>query len=114
LSRKAVKIVLAVVLFAAAAVFAWRSLSSDSPIPRDFAFVDVETGELFDLSLRNVGVIPAKSPKTGKFTLLPCKKDEHGVMRVNEPFRASLHDELKSINKYVDPFTLEVKKQDGK
>jgi hypothetical protein len=113
LKSKAGKIVLAVVMLAAAAFFGYRALRHESPVVSRLQFVDVTTGDVFDLEMSQVAMIPAKSPKTGQFTLLPCKKDEHGVLRVTERYRNSLAQDLKTENKSVDPVTLEVRKTHG-
>lgn len=109
MSSKVAKTVLALVLLVVAGYFVLRSFSSSSPVASEYAFVDVATGEIMVLDMDKVGIIPAKNPKTGEWNLLPCKRNEKGVYVVNEPFRASLQDELKDKNRFVDPFTLEVK-----
>lgn len=112
MSSKAGKIALAIAVLVVAGLVYMRTTGGapDAGLPKDFGFVCVVTGEVFDMDIDDVLSIPAKNPKTGERTLLPCKPDENGVMRVLEFYRAPLMGDLKDVNKFVDPASLEVKK----
>jgi hypothetical protein len=109
MSGKAAKILLGVIFLAGAALIAARSIdTSKNDIAKQSQFVCVATGEIFNLDLDKVAIIPAPNPNTGERTLLPCSKGDDGVMRVSERYRQALSGELKDKDKYVDPYNLEV------
>jgi hypothetical protein len=110
MNSKAQKVVLAVVILAVAAFLTIRATrgGKDDVLLTKSGFVCVATGEIFELKVANVGIIPAKNPKTGQMTLVPCARGEDGKMRVSAHYRLLLRDDLKDLNKFVDAASLEV------
>ncbi len=103
------KLILAgVVLLAAVGLFFYFGRSSE-PLPGTVQFVCVATGKTYALARDQIpSVLPAKNPKTGTLTLVPCEKKDGKVVMVPR-YRDLLRDpEVEKANKYVDPQTLEV------
>lgn len=94
--------ILALILFSAAREPA-------NPLPSSYRFVCVATGEFFDLSAQEAGMIPARNPKTGKYTLVVCARAEDGAWHVIDDNRGIVEDQLQSENKWVDPQTLVIR-----
>jgi hypothetical protein len=72
-------------------------------------YVCVATGELFELSADQAGMVPARSPRTGEWTLLPCAVGDDGRLYVGQRYRPVLTDRLGDANHHVDPQTLAVR-----
>jgi hypothetical protein len=102
------KLLLALVLLVGAAGLVYWRARPASGLPDQISFVCVESGKVFHLSRYNVASVPAKNPDTGAATLLPCMKDEHGVLRVSSRCREALAG-LGEKNRYVDAQTFEVR-----
>ncbi len=102
------KILLAVLLLigAGSLLFAFRRAS---PLPDKITFVCVETGATFNIDRDKVYVIPARNPRTGQATLLPCS-ERNGVLYVGNHYRGALLN-LGEKNHYVDTQTLAVRKK---
>lgn len=69
--------------------------------------VDVTTGDLFDFSTKNKGVvIPERNPDTGKIALFPVQKSEDGDWVVDARYlgRSALR-EVEGEPKMLDPGT---------
>lgn len=71
--------------------------------------VCVTTGEVFTRSVEEAAIIPAKNPKTGAYTLLPCTRRDDGTVQVDDFYRGALAGALAEVNRVVDPQTLLVK-----
>lgn len=110
---KNTKIGLAIVLLAVAGFMTYRSLRTDDVIADKALFACVETGEIFNLDWDDVPAIPAKNPKTGEWTLLPCEKRKDGIYILSRRYAAALQESLKDRNHYVDVGTLEVRPVNG-
>lgn len=72
-------------------------------------YVCVESGRLFSLSTDEAGMVPARNPQTGDYTLLPCARTRDGRLRVGERYRPVLVEQLADTNRRVDPATLTVR-----
>lgn len=103
------KIILAVVILGIAGALLWLNRSRGG-LPARSGFVDVETGEVFTFSLDSVRSFPAKSPKSGSETLLPCV-ERGGKLFVGEHYR-SLVQQLDKDGKckFVDTSSLAVRR----
>lgn len=86
------------------------TLHAGDGVPSRFPFVCVETGEIFTLSIGEAGTNPAKNPRTGRRTLVLCERRDDGTYVVAKDDGWLITDELKDLNHFVDPVTLEVKK----
>ena len=113
MSSKQIKIIVAIVVLAVAGILAYRSMNNGPDLPTSSGFVCVETGEVFEMALDDVAIIPGLNPNTGRRTLLPCSRGEDGRYHVSEYYRGSLTGSLNDVNKYVDVQSLEVKTKDG-
>jgi hypothetical protein len=109
MSGKSAKIALAVFILVVAGLLARRALHNGTEVAAEANFVCVATGETFSLNLDQIAMIPAENPNTGERTLLPCSRSEDGVLRVGARYQPSLVNDLKEVNKYVDPMSLEVR-----
>jgi len=85
----------------------YRFTEDPYDLPPRNMFVCVATGELFELSPDEAGMIPARNTNTGERTLLPCVVGTNGVCRVGERYRSQL-DRMEDVNHYVDPHTVMV------
>lgn len=105
-----VKLAVACVLIAGA--IGWYFYNRKPPLqPPEVRFVDVTTGEFFTLDRRATKMIPAKSPKTGQYTLLPVIQTSDGRCVVEVRYRRSVADIQKQTNAqklFVDSATFEV------
>lgn len=108
LTSRSGKILLASVLLLGAGALAYWNLKQQ-PISQNVNFVCVATGQLFALDRKDVVALPARNPKTGEDTLLPCVRDADGVLRVSGRYGAALQ-QLGAKNRYVDPETLVVRR----
>lgn len=102
------KLVAAIMLLVVAAGVFFYMTRDPAALPNRFNFICVETGETFNIAKSDLRSIPARNPKTEKYTLLPVM-EEDGRMIIDEHYRGSVVGDLKEINKFVDPKTLEVK-----
>ncbi len=106
------KLILALVLLAAAGAILLKFWPAGGPLPNKVRFVCVATGERFSISRDDIPStgFPMKNPKTGAMTLVPLMPDDgEGRLFVNPRHAGCLHDpELAKVNKYVDVQTLEV------
>lgn len=85
-------------------------LRDDTGIPSRFPMVCVATGEIFELSIDEAGMIPAKNPRTGERTLIFCERGEDGQYAIAETDRWMLEEgELAKQNAFIDLETLKVK-----
>lgn len=96
-----------------AAFLLTRESSPYPSIPDRFDYVCVSTGELFNLSNEQAAMIPARHPRTGIATLIPCIRKDDGSVAVEEGFRALLEGELSKYNHVVDMETMLVHKKEG-
>ena len=112
-AKKNLKIGVSVVVLLGAAGYAWSVLKTEEIVAMRSGFVCVETGEIFDLAIKDVAMIPAKNRNTGRWTLIPCVTDESGRMVVGSHYRRVILNELKELNNYVDESTLEVRTAKG-
>ncbi|MCC7293803.1 MAG: hypothetical protein IT449_17225 [Phycisphaerales bacterium] len=86
----------------------FRNPSSPAPLARQLVFIDVTSGERMDIDLQSIRVIPAKNPKTGQRTLIPCGQNADGKWVVDAHYRDAV-SAFGEANRYVDPKSLEVK-----
>ncbi|MGD8453788.1 MAG: hypothetical protein PVJ57_18395 [Phycisphaerae bacterium] len=107
LSSQKAKFILAVVLLVVATGAIYFQVAGNSPIHDNINFVCVATGERFNLDRSTVTHIPARNPKTGEDTLMPCSNVD-GVLKVSARYRDAL-DQLAEKNLYVDVNTLQVR-----
>jgi hypothetical protein len=105
------KLILAIVLLAAAVGIGVKFWPSGAPLPNSVSFVCVATGQRFSIARDKIpSLLPAKNPRTGAMTLLPVLEQD-GKVIVNPRHASCLRDpELAKVNKYVDLQTLEVLK----
>ncbi|MCA9243287.1 MAG: hypothetical protein KDA32_04975 [Phycisphaerales bacterium] len=100
--------IIVVVLLAAVGYYAYtgggaKPQLSQAPI----SFVDVATGEIFQLERDDFVSIPAKNPKTDTYTLMPIEKVDD-AWYVKDRYRGGLtQTDLENV--CVDPETLKVK-----
>lgn len=66
-----------------------------SPVPSDYVFVDVTTGEIVTLKKGNFASFPVKN-KEGKRALFPVTKEADGGYVVTERYRSALNDMTQS------------------
>ncbi|GJM24166.1 MAG: hypothetical protein DHS20C16_05810 [Phycisphaerae bacterium] len=112
--KQHMKLIAAVAMLMVAAIIMLTQESSPYPaIPDRFDYVCVSTGELFNLSNEEAARIPARHPKTGVATLIPCIRKDDGSIAIEEGFRDTLEGELSKYNHVVDMETLQVEKKDG-
>lgn len=99
--------IIVVLLLAAVGYYAYsdggaKPKLSDAPV----SFVDVATGEMFELERDNFSSFPAKNPKTETYTLMPIEKVGEEWF-VDERYRIGLTTtDLENV--CVDPETLKV------
>jgi hypothetical protein len=105
--NKQAKTLLAVVFLLAAAVILAGYFRQTAGLPNSVNFVCVATGQKFSIDRTKLVEIPAKNPKTGEMTLLPCVMD-NGALFVSSRYRGSL-EALGEKNHYVDVETLAVR-----
>jgi hypothetical protein len=106
--NKQAKLLLAVVFLAAAGVVLIGYIRQQSgPLASGVEFVCVQTGQTFSLARDKINQIPAKNPKTGEMTLLPCR-EENGVKYILPRYRGELTD-LGDKNRVVDGETLAIR-----
>lgn len=105
------KLIAAIVLLVVAAGIFWFYGRQPSVLPSQYNFVCVETGESYVISKRDMKVIPAINPDTGKRTLLPVTEGEDGRIYISERYRLAIVDRLREENYWVDPRTFEVKNE---
>jgi hypothetical protein len=96
-----------VILGVAGGMFYFWS-GDDARDPR-IEFVCVETGDVFTVRRSDVSRIPRENPSTGRRTLLPLIEEGETKM-VAARWSRSLYEELSDVNEYVDPRTLEVRR----
>lgn len=102
------KTLLAVVFLVAAAVILIGYVRRQSgPLANSVEFVCVQTGQTFSLARDKIIQVPAKNPKTGELTLLPCH-EENGVKYILSRYRGELED-LGDKNRVVDGETLAIR-----
>lgn len=101
------KVLLAIVFLAVAGGLICYQLRGGASLPDEVNFVCAASGRTFDLDRNTIAMIPAKNPKTGERTLLPCYREEDGVLRVSPRYREQLL-ELGETNQYVDVESLAV------
>ena len=69
----------------------------------------METGDVYTVTRSDVSRIPRENPNTGRRTLLPLIQEGQTRM-VSARWSRSLYEELSDVNEYVDPRTLEVRR----
>ncbi len=82
----------------------WRQLGSGQvDLPNSVLVVDVETGEMYRMSLgkRNGAYFPEKNPDTGEHNLMPVVKTDSGEWIVPNHARAAMQD-IDGVNKFVN------------
>jgi len=105
------KLILAIVLLAAAVGIGVKFWPSGAPLPNTVRFVCVATGEQFSIARDKLpNFFPAKNPKTGTMTLLPVTERDGKLIASPRHAYCLREPELAKVNKYVDPQTLEVHK----
>jgi hypothetical protein len=73
-------------------------------------FVCVATGETFWLARGKSKILPLANPTSGAKTLVPCHKNDDGMLCVSSRCRGLVRQlEANGINQYVDPETLLVR-----
>ena len=103
------KLILVVAILAIAVGIYWRYGRARGPLADRVDFVCVATGKKYALARGDIPtILPAKNPKTGQLTLVPCEESDGKL--IVKPRYAHLLDEpeLAKANKYVDRQTLEV------
>lgn len=83
------QIILIVVAFGALGFSVWKfgfSAGSEALMANSVIMVDVETGELFEFSLkgRRGVMVPGENPDSGKITLMPVFKQDDGSWMIGE------------------------------
>jgi len=102
---------IAALLLIVGGIFTFRTFNNPSEpraLPDRMTFVDVSTGERMQLDLGKIRVIPAKNPRTGERTLLPCGLAADGKWVIDGHYREAVLA-LGETNRHVDPSTLELK-----
>jgi hypothetical protein len=103
------KIVLLVVLLVVAVGGWWFFSRTPSVLPDALLFACVETGQKHWVSRNDApSVLPAKNPRTGKFSLLPAEERD-GKLYLIERYADAMKS-MSEVSKHVDPETLEVRK----
>lgn len=106
---KAKNIILVVGLFAVAGAMFWYRGCEPSPLPDSVIYACVETGQVVYFAQTEIpAAMPAKNPKTGRATLVPAEKRD-GKLYMKERFRRLLDEDLREVNKHVDPKTFEIR-----
>lgn len=93
-------VVIVLGLLVGAVSIGWALTQGDAvDLPHRLTVVDVESGQLYDVDTSRVSMmVPGPHPETGKFTLIPCYKDEtSGKWMVSSRDARSLRDLDKSI-----------------
>ena len=106
--RTTIRVSLSLAALAVAGYLLSTVRSSDG-VPSRFPFVCVETGEVFMLSIEETGTNPAKNPRTARRTLVLCERRDDGTYAVAKDDAWLITEELKDVNAFVDPVTLEIK-----
>ena len=107
--KRHLKLIAALLMLGVAAFLLMPESSPYPPIPERFDYVCVSTGEMFNLSIEEAARIPARHPRTGVATLIPCVRRKDGSVAIEEGFRDLLEGELSKYNHVVDMETLIVK-----
>lgn len=102
------KVLLAVVFLAVAGGLIYYQVRGGTSLSEEVNFVCVASGQTFDLDRNSVSTIPAKNPKTGRATLMPCYREDDGVLHISPRYREELL-KLGEENQYVDLESLAVR-----
>ncbi|MCB9849106.1 MAG: hypothetical protein H6817_00205 [Phycisphaerales bacterium] len=108
-NRRPALIAFSVIGLIVAVIIAWPFLRGAPGPETEFTMVCVATGEVFTLDVDEVGMVPARNPKTGERTLVPCVRDDDGTLHVAERYAGALTGELAEVNRVVDVDTLRVR-----
>ena len=101
------KLTLAALVFVIAGALLIYNFGRGGALPSGIQFVCVATGQTFRVDRTEINAVPFKNPKTGEYTLLPCKS-ENGVTKIDPHYRQALVA-LGEKNRYVDNDTLVVR-----
>lgn len=80
------------------------------PVADSVRMVCVQSGKVFTIDREDINMFPMTNPKTGNRTLVPIT-DRNGHEYVPKRFAELITDQLKDVNEYIDPKTLEVKEK---
>ncbi len=107
------KLILAVALLVVAGSVYWQFGRSRSALADGVAYACVATGKVFWIPrAKTPPVLPAPNPDTGKATLVPVVRRDDGRFAMTDHYAGLLEDpELAPLNKFIDPETLEVRKE---
>jgi len=99
----------AVLLLVAFGVY-WVTMRGGHQRDNRIPFVCVETGDIKWVTRGKTMVLPLENPDTGKYTLVPCRKNEDGGYTVVKRYASVLKQlDKDGINKFVDSETLLVR-----
>ena len=100
--RRIPLILLSVAAIGVSIVVAWRTFGGAAGPATTFQLVCVRTGEVFELDIDDAPMLPARNPKTGERTLLPCERLSDGRIRIVEDFEGAVRNRLAELNRVVD------------